>query len=102
MNADKFCNIAEVPPKTMERVTKIAEVPPKIAEDKKWKDTIDFELPEKFDLTYINGENEKVRPVVIHGGYKQTEKNDFTREIFKKYFTRDYQEVFTIKLEVSI
>lgn len=27
---------------------------------------LDFQLPEKFDLTYINEENEKVRPVVIH------------------------------------
>ena len=23
-------------------------------------------MPEKFDLTYINEENEKVRPVIIH------------------------------------
>ncbi|WP_342551014.1 threonine--tRNA ligase [Lysinibacillus sp. FSL M8-0216] len=27
---------------------------------------LDFQLPEKFDLTYINEHNEKVRPVVIH------------------------------------
>ncbi|WP_375200655.1 threonine--tRNA ligase [Bacillus sp. RS11] len=27
---------------------------------------LDFQLPEKFDLTYINEQNEKVRPVVIH------------------------------------
>ena len=27
---------------------------------------LDFQLPEKFDLTYVNEENEKVRPVVIH------------------------------------
>lgn len=27
---------------------------------------LDFQLPEKFDLTYINEKNEKVRPVVIH------------------------------------
>jgi threonyl-tRNA synthetase len=27
---------------------------------------LDFQLPEKFDLTYINEANEKVRPVVIH------------------------------------
>ncbi|MGN4124923.1 threonine--tRNA ligase [Lysinibacillus sphaericus] len=27
---------------------------------------LDFQLPEKFDLTYINELNEKVRPVVIH------------------------------------
>ncbi|MGE7948879.1 threonine--tRNA ligase [Lysinibacillus sp. NPDC093688] len=27
---------------------------------------LDFQLPEKFDLTYINEVNEKVRPVVIH------------------------------------
>lgn len=27
---------------------------------------LDFQLPEKFDLTYINEENEKVRPVVLH------------------------------------
>lgn len=27
---------------------------------------LDFQLPEKFALTYINEENEKVRPVVIH------------------------------------
>lgn len=27
---------------------------------------LDFQLPEKFDLTYINEENVKVRPVVIH------------------------------------
>ena len=27
---------------------------------------LDFQLPEKFDLTYINEENEKLRPVVIH------------------------------------
>ncbi|WP_342503830.1 threonine--tRNA ligase [Lysinibacillus sp. FSL L8-0126] len=27
---------------------------------------LDFQLPEKFDLTYINENNEKVRPVVIH------------------------------------
>lgn len=27
---------------------------------------LDFQLPEKFDLTYINEDNEKVRPVVIH------------------------------------
>lgn len=25
---------------------------------------LDFQLPEKFDLTYINEENEKLRPVV--------------------------------------
>lgn len=27
---------------------------------------LDFQLPEKFDLTYVNEHNEKVRPVVIH------------------------------------
>ena len=27
---------------------------------------LDFQLPEKFDLTYVNEENEKLRPVVIH------------------------------------
>ncbi|AZV42913.1 threonine--tRNA ligase [Peribacillus asahii] len=27
---------------------------------------LDFQMPEKFDLTYINENNEKVRPVVIH------------------------------------
>ncbi|MFD2445508.1 threonine--tRNA ligase [Bacillus sp. CGMCC 1.16607] len=27
---------------------------------------LDFQMPEKFDLTYINSNNEKVRPVVIH------------------------------------
>lgn len=27
---------------------------------------LDFQMPEKFDLTYINELNEKVRPVVIH------------------------------------
>ncbi|MFJ7666463.1 threonine--tRNA ligase [Lysinibacillus sp. NPDC097195] len=27
---------------------------------------LDFQLPEKFDLTYLNEHNEKVRPVVIH------------------------------------
>ncbi|MFJ5788813.1 threonine--tRNA ligase [Lysinibacillus sp. NPDC093197] len=27
---------------------------------------LDFQLPEKFDLTYLNEQNEKVRPVVIH------------------------------------
>ncbi|UUI04653.1 threonine--tRNA ligase [Oceanobacillus jeddahense] len=27
---------------------------------------LDFQMPEKFDLTYINADNEKVRPVVIH------------------------------------
>lgn len=27
---------------------------------------LDFQLPEKFDSTYINEDNEKVRPVVIH------------------------------------
>jgi threonyl-tRNA synthetase len=27
---------------------------------------LDFQMPEKFDLTYINQNNEKVRPVVIH------------------------------------
>ncbi|MED0667969.1 threonine--tRNA ligase [Bacillus badius] len=27
---------------------------------------LDFQMPEKFDLTYINERNEKVRPVVIH------------------------------------
>lgn len=27
---------------------------------------LDFQLPEKFDLTFINEDNEKVRPVVIH------------------------------------
>lgn len=27
---------------------------------------LDFQMPEKFDLTYINQHNEKVRPVVIH------------------------------------
>jgi len=27
---------------------------------------LDFQLPEKFDLTYVNEDNEKVRPVVIH------------------------------------
>lgn len=27
---------------------------------------LDFQLPEKFDLTYVNEQNEKVRPVVIH------------------------------------
>jgi threonyl-tRNA synthetase len=27
---------------------------------------LDFQMPEKFDLTYINEHNEKVRPVVIH------------------------------------
>ncbi|QDQ03098.1 threonine--tRNA ligase [Lysinibacillus fusiformis] len=27
---------------------------------------LDFQLPEKFDLTYMNEQNEKVRPVVIH------------------------------------
>ncbi|MFP3813936.1 hypothetical protein SB660_23345, partial [Bacillus sp. SIMBA_005] len=25
-----------------------------------------FQMPEKFDLTYINEKNERVRPVVIH------------------------------------
>lgn len=27
---------------------------------------LDFQMPEKFDLTYINEQNERVRPVVIH------------------------------------
>ncbi|KKI90145.1 threonine--tRNA ligase [Bacillus sp. SA1-12] len=27
---------------------------------------LDFQMPEKFELTYINEDNEKVRPVVIH------------------------------------
>ena len=27
---------------------------------------LDFQLPEKFDLTYVNEHNDKVRPVVIH------------------------------------
>lgn len=27
---------------------------------------LDFQLPEKFNLTYVNEQNEKVRPVVIH------------------------------------
>lgn len=27
---------------------------------------LDFQMPEKFDLTYVNADNEKVRPVVIH------------------------------------
>ncbi|MEH7521846.1 His/Gly/Thr/Pro-type tRNA ligase C-terminal domain-containing protein, partial [Bacillus sp. JJ1503] len=27
---------------------------------------LDFQMPEKFDLSYINEKNEKVRPVVIH------------------------------------
>lgn len=27
---------------------------------------LDFQMPEKFDLTYINTDNEKVRPVIIH------------------------------------
>ncbi|MEQ6355349.1 threonine--tRNA ligase [Lysinibacillus sp. M3] len=27
---------------------------------------LDFQLPEKFDLTYVNEQNEKIRPVVIH------------------------------------
>lgn len=27
---------------------------------------LDFQLPEKFDLTYVDEDNEKVRPVVIH------------------------------------
>ncbi|WP_042477634.1 threonine--tRNA ligase [Bacillus ndiopicus] len=27
---------------------------------------LDFQMPEKFDLTYINEDNEKVRPVIIH------------------------------------
>ena len=27
---------------------------------------LDFQMPEKFDLTYINEANEKVRPVIIH------------------------------------
>lgn len=27
---------------------------------------LDFQMPDKFDLTYINEKNEKVRPVVIH------------------------------------
>ncbi|HWO98087.1 MAG TPA: threonine--tRNA ligase [Bacillus sp. (in: firmicutes)] len=27
---------------------------------------LDFQMPEKFDLTYINQNNEKVRPVIIH------------------------------------
>ncbi|WP_410489331.1 threonine--tRNA ligase [Bacillus sp. DTU_2020_1000418_1_SI_GHA_SEK_038] len=27
---------------------------------------LDFQMPEKFDLSYINEQNEKVRPVVIH------------------------------------
>lgn len=27
---------------------------------------LDFQLPEKFDLSYVNEDNEKVRPVVIH------------------------------------
>ncbi len=27
---------------------------------------LDFQMPEKFDLTYIDENNEKVRPVVIH------------------------------------
>lgn len=27
---------------------------------------LDFQLPEKFDLTYVNEDNERVRPVVIH------------------------------------
>lgn len=27
---------------------------------------LDFQMPEKFDLTYVNAENEKLRPVVIH------------------------------------
>lgn len=27
---------------------------------------LDFQMPEKFDLTYINADNKKVRPVIIH------------------------------------
>src|SRR5699024_7375839 len=27
---------------------------------------LDFQMPEKFDLTYVNEKNEKVRPVVIN------------------------------------
>lgn len=27
---------------------------------------LDFQMPEKFDLTYINEQNEKERPVVLH------------------------------------
>ncbi|GIO22902.1 threonine--tRNA ligase 2 [Oceanobacillus sp. J11TS1] len=27
---------------------------------------LDFQMPEKFDLTYVNANNEKMRPVVIH------------------------------------
>nr|WP_245746254.1 threonine--tRNA ligase [Evansella caseinilytica] len=27
---------------------------------------LDFQMPEKFDLTYVNEDNEKLRPVVIH------------------------------------
>jgi len=27
---------------------------------------LDFQMPEKFDLTYVNADNEKLRPVVIH------------------------------------
>ena len=33
---------------------------------------LDFLLPERFDLTYINADGEKVRPVVIHRGYIST------------------------------
>ena len=33
---------------------------------------LDFLLPERFDLTYINENNEKVRPVMIHRGLIST------------------------------
>ncbi|MEE3343297.1 MAG: threonine--tRNA ligase [Bacilli bacterium] len=60
---------------------------------------LDFLLPEKFDLTYVNEEGEKVRPVVIHRAITST------TERFVAYLIEETKGVFPLWLapvQVSI
>lgn len=49
---------------------------------------LDFQMPEKFDLTYINEHNEKVRPVVIHRAVFRLDRP------FLRYFDRALRRGF--------
>ena len=49
---------------------------------------LDFLLPERFDLTYIDSNNEEVRPVVIHRGVVST------MERFVAFLTEEYKGAF--------
>ena len=60
---------------------------------------LDFLLPERFDLTYVNEEGEKVRPVVIHRAITST------TERFVAYLIEETKGVFPLWLapvQVSI